>query len=68
MLQKNSIYNAKVTSVDGFLCDHYDPVNKTANLSLVIYNGTNISAAAVAYLNVAMPFSRPLPAAIDFQK
>jgi len=48
MLKENGIYDVKVTSVDGFLSDHYNPVNKTVNLSPDVYNGTSVSAAAVA--------------------
>jgi len=48
MLRENGIYDVKVTSVQGFLSDHYNPVNKTVNLSPDVYNGASISAAAVA--------------------
>src|SRR6186997_1649960 len=48
MLKENGIYDVKVTSVQGFLSDHYNPVNKTVKLSPEVYNGTSISAAAVA--------------------
>jgi uncharacterized protein len=48
MLRDNGIYDVKVTSVDGFLSDHYNPANKTVNLSPDVYNGTSVSAAAVA--------------------
>ncbi|HYC39906.1 MAG TPA: zinc metallopeptidase [Chitinophagaceae bacterium] len=48
MLRENGIYDVKVTSVQGFLTDHYNPVNKTVNLSPEVYNGHSISAAAVA--------------------
>lgn len=48
MLRENGIYDVKVTSVEGFLSDHYNPANKTVNLSPDVYNGTSISAAAVA--------------------
>ena len=48
MLRENGIYDVKVTSVEGFLTDHYNPVNKTVNLSPEGYNGTSVSAAAVA--------------------
>jgi len=48
MLRENGIYDVKVTSAEGFLSDHYNPVNKTVNLSPDVYNGANISAAAVA--------------------
>lgn len=48
MLRENGIYDVKVTSVDGFLTDHYNPANKTVNLSPEVYNGNSIAAAAVA--------------------
>src|SRR6478672_7840691 len=48
MLRENGIYDVKVTSVDGFLADHYNPANKTVNLSPDVYNGNSVSAAAVA--------------------
>lgn len=48
MLRESGIYDVKVTSVQGFLSDHYNPVNRTVNLSPEVYNGTSISAAAVA--------------------
>ncbi len=48
MLKSNGIYDVQVTSVPGFLSDHYNPVNKTVNLSAEVYEGRNISAAAVA--------------------
>jgi len=48
MLRENGIYDVKVTSVQGFLSDHYNPTNKTVNLSPDVYNGTSVSAAAVA--------------------
>ena len=48
MLRENGIYDVKVTSVQGFLTDHYNPVNKTVNLSPEVYNGHSISAAAIA--------------------
>ncbi|MFN8289148.1 MAG: zinc metallopeptidase [Chitinophagaceae bacterium] len=48
MLRENGIYDVKVTSVEGFLSDHYNPLTKTVNLSPEVYNGTSISAAAVA--------------------
>jgi len=48
MLRENGIYDVKLISVDGFLSDHYNPVNRTVNLSPDVYNGTSISAAAVA--------------------
>jgi uncharacterized protein len=48
MLRDNGIYDVQVVSVDGFLSDHYNPVNKTVNLSPDVYAGKNVSAAAVA--------------------
>lgn len=48
MLRENGIYDVKVTSVEGFLSDHYNPASKTVNLSPDVYNGTSVSAAAVA--------------------
>ena len=48
MLRENGIYDVKVVSVEGFLSDHYNPANKTVNLSPEVYNGTSVSAAAVA--------------------
>jgi Zn-dependent membrane protease YugP len=41
-------FDVKVISVEGFLSDHYNPANKTVNLSPDVYNGTSVSAAAVA--------------------
>lgn len=48
MLRENGIYDVKVISVGGQLTDHYNPENKTVNLSEVVYNERNIAAAAVA--------------------
>ncbi len=48
MLTDNGIYDVKVISVKGQLTDHYNPQNKTVNLSESVYNQRNASAAAVA--------------------
>lgn len=48
MLRDNGIYDVDVVSVPGFLSDHYDPTKKTVNLSPAVYEGRNVSAAAVA--------------------
>jgi Zn-dependent membrane protease YugP len=48
MLRENGIYDVKVVSVDGFLSDHYNPANKTVNLSPDVYSGTSVAAAAVS--------------------
>lgn len=48
MLRENGIYDVQVVSVEGFLSDHYNPANKTVNLSPDVYNGATVAAAAVA--------------------
>ena len=48
MLHDNGIYDVQVTSTPGMLTDHYNPANKTVNLSQGVYNSANIAAAAVA--------------------
>ncbi|AXG73467.1 hypothetical protein DVK85_04165 [Flavobacterium arcticum] len=48
MLQDNGIYDVKVISTSGSLTDHYNPANKTVNLSEAVYNQRNAAAAAVA--------------------
>ena len=48
MLRENNINDVQVVSVGGFLSDHYNPQNKTVNLSPDVYAGRSISAAAVA--------------------
>lgn len=48
MLRENGIYDVKVVSVEGFLSDHYNPANKTINLSPEVYTNYSVSAAAVA--------------------
>jgi len=48
MLKDNGIYDVKIMSVEGQLTDHYNPADKTVNLSADVYNGRNIAAAAVA--------------------
>lgn len=48
MLRDNGIYDVNVVSVPGKLSDHYNPANKTVNLSPEVYNGRNAAAAAVA--------------------
>ena len=48
MLHDNGIYDVKVTHVPGQLTDHYNPLDKTVNLSEAVYNQRNAAAAAVA--------------------
>lgn len=48
MLRDNGISGVRVECIQGQLTDHYNPADKTINLSPDVYNGRNISAAAVA--------------------
>lgn len=48
MLADNQIYDVKVISTPGSLTDHYNPQNKTVNLSEAVYSERNAAAAAVA--------------------
>lgn len=48
MLNDNGIYDVKIVSADGQLSDHYNPQNKTVNLSQDVYYGRSVLAAAVA--------------------
>jgi Zn-dependent membrane protease YugP len=48
MLRDNGIYDVQVTSTPGHLTDHYNPTNKTVNLSQSVYMSNSIAAAAVA--------------------
>ena len=48
MLADNNINDVKVISVPGKLTDHYNPIDKTINLSADVYQGRHVSAAAVA--------------------
>ena len=48
MLRDNGIYDVKITCVKGRLTDHYNPVDKTVNLSEDVYHGANVASAAVA--------------------
>lgn len=48
MLADNGIYDVEVISTPGRLTDHYNPKNKTVNLSEAVYNQRNAAAAAVA--------------------
>jgi Zn-dependent membrane protease YugP len=48
MLADHGITDVKVISTRGQLTDHYNPVNKTVNLSEVVYGARNAAAAAVA--------------------
>ncbi len=48
MLYDNDIHNVTVQEVNGRLTDHYNPVDRTLNLSHDVYHGTSVAAAAVA--------------------
>jgi len=48
MLRDNGITDVRIGSVEGQLTDHYNPADKTINLSPEVYNGRSISSAAVA--------------------
>jgi hypothetical protein len=48
MLRDNNILDVRVLSVEGQLTDHYNPGDKTVNLSPDVYNGRSAAAAAVA--------------------
>jgi Zn-dependent membrane protease YugP len=48
MLHDNGIYDVRVISTPGQLTDHYNPVDKTVNLSEDVYNDCSVAAAAVA--------------------
>lgn len=48
MLADNGLANVQVTCVQGELTDHYNPGNKTVNLSEAVYHGRNAAATAVA--------------------
>ena len=48
MLHDNGIYDVEVVSTSGSLTDHYNPANKTVNLSEDVYGTCSVAAAAVA--------------------
>ena len=48
MLNDSGIFDVTIESVPGKLTDHYNPMNKTVNLSPEVFSGRSISAAAVA--------------------
>lgn len=48
MLSENGIHDVKVLSTSGMLTDHYNPQNKTVNLSEGVYSSNSIMAAAIA--------------------
>lgn len=48
MLRDHGITDVKVTNIRGRLTDHYNPANKTLNLSDTVYNSNSVAAVAVA--------------------
>lgn len=48
MLRDHGIHDVAVTNTRGHLTDHYNPANKTLNLSDSVYNSNSVAAAAVA--------------------
>lgn len=48
MLRDNGIYDVRVTSTPGHLTDHYNPTDKTVNLSESVFMSNSVAAAAVA--------------------
>lgn len=48
MLKDNGIYDVEIISVKGKLTDHYNPTDKTVNLSPEVFSGRSVMAAAVA--------------------
>ena len=48
MLSDHGIYGVRIESVEGSLTDHYNPANKTINLSEAVFYGQSVAAAAVA--------------------
>jgi Zn-dependent membrane protease YugP len=48
MLRDSGIYDVRVISVEGQMTDHYNPTDKTVNLSADVFHGRNAAAAAVA--------------------
>lgn len=48
MLRDSGIYDVRITNTPGSLTDHYNPANKTINLSEEVYATNSVAAAAVA--------------------
>jgi len=48
MLRDHAIYDVEITCVEGHLTDHYNPSNKTVNLSEAVYHGNSVVSVAVA--------------------
>jgi Zn-dependent membrane protease YugP len=48
MLKDNGVFDVQIISVEGQLSDHYNPADRTVNLSPEVYHGRSVAAAAVA--------------------
>ncbi|MCF0111217.1 MAG: zinc metallopeptidase [Erysipelotrichaceae bacterium] len=48
ILERNGLYDVKVQQVSGSLSDHYNPKNRTVNLSAEVYNGTSVAAVSIS--------------------
>jgi hypothetical protein len=59
MLADNGIRDVRVISVAGQLTDHYNPVNKTVNLSEAVYNQRNPLRQLWQHMNVDMRYNMP---------
>ena len=57
MLHDNGIYDVRVTSTPGMLTDHYNPANKTVNLSEGVYGSNSVAAAPVAAVQHARAYA-----------
>ena len=61
MLEENGITDVRVISTPGQLTDHYNPVDKTVNLSETVYNQATVAAMAVAAHECGHASSTPAP-------
>lgn len=56
ILDENGLYHVKVLEHSGFLSDHYNPINKTVNLSTANYHGRSIAGLLLRRTNADTPF------------
>ena len=68
MLADHGIRDVKVISTPGRLTDHYNPADKTVNLSEAVYNQRNAAAAAVAAVAAAAVVAAAVAAASTQQQ
>ena len=57
ILQSQGIYDVAIQRVSGKLTDHYDPRNKTLNLSDAVYASTSVAAVAIQHARGYAPLS-----------